>query len=149
MTTQTVQADNGHVPGGRRYLLHMFRPVLAVASMMLSAVTGGFISTLLGYGIRDMLPFIIMAILILAASSAFRWLSKWAIKDFVASLFIANLIVLFIISHFSESIGIDILDRYNLELLVFMNLFIGLPWAVGFGIGSLILWEKGRKQSQV
>ncbi|MCX6908374.1 MAG: hypothetical protein NTY01_10070 [Verrucomicrobia bacterium] len=47
---------------------------------------------------------------------------------------------LIIIDHFSGFGWLQLLDLYNLNQLVYINWFIGLPWLIGLGLGSLWFW---------
>lgn len=87
----------------------------------------------------------VMAILFVLAGSAFRGIARWDLKDFATSLIIANLVTLAAIGHFSGYTGSRMLDSFNLWWLVLMNIFIGLPWAVGFWAGSAVLWTRNKK----
>ena len=86
-----------------------------------------------------------MAILFVLVGSAFRGAAKWDLKDFIASLIIANFVALAVIGHFSGYGGRQAFDTFNVWWLGFMNIFIGLPWTIGFALGSAILWARNKR----
>ena len=117
------------------------RAVLALVAMVVCAVAGLFVPSLWHAGMgRDFGPqAATMAILILIAGVGFRQALGWHFLDFVFGLLAAEFFTLCTIAHFTGFTGLELFDFFNLVWLAFMSLFVGLPWFVGFGVGSLWL----------
>jgi hypothetical protein len=80
-----------------------------------------------------------MGVLIVGLSFALRYKYDWRLIDMVLGLLVVELITLSIIGSFSGSTWLHLFHPFNLRWLAFMNLFMGLPWLLGFGFGSLWL----------
>jgi hypothetical protein len=80
-----------------------------------------------------------MAVLILVCAIVFRRVLRWHVLDFVLGWFAAEFVTLCVIAHFTGFTGLEVFNHFNLSWLAFMSLFVGLPWLVGLGIGSLWL----------
>jgi|SRR5690349_14386396 len=80
-----------------------------------------------------------MAILIFGFAIAARRGLRWSAVDFIGSVLPIEFLTLVIVGSFSGFSGSAILDRFNLEQLAFLNLFVALPWFAGLGVGSVWL----------
>ena len=80
-----------------------------------------------------------MGALIVVLSFAIRSRFSWRIIDVSLGLLVVELITLSIIGYFSGSTWLHLFHPFNFRWLAFMNLFMGLPWLLGFGFGSLWL----------
>jgi len=100
-----------------------------------------------GLGGRDFRPQATnMAILLIVVAVAFRRGLRWDALDFVLALTVAEVITLSVIAYFSGLTWLKAFDSFNLSWLAGMNLFIGLPWLVGFALGSLWLRYSAPRQ---
>ncbi len=116
----------------------LIRATIAALGMFLCAVVGAFAIPLTG---RDYsLHARTAAILILLLAVVLRRTARWRVLDFITGLLAAEAVTLIIIDHFSNFGWLQLLDSYNLNQLVYVNWFIGLPWVIGLGLGSLWLW---------
>ena len=116
----------------------LIRAAIAALGMFLCAVVGVFAIPLTG---RDYsLHAITAAILILLLAVVLRRTARWRVLDFIAGLLAAEAVTLIIIDHFTGFGWLQLLDPCNLNQLVDINWFIGLPWVLGFGLGSFWLW---------
>ncbi len=122
-------------------LQRILRPVLVVIAMVGCAAAGVFLPPPWhGAGGRDFRPqATTMAVPILGLAVVLRRGLRWRVLDFVLGLVAAELVTLVVIANFSGFAGWELFDRFNLSWLAGMNLFIGLPWLVGLGAGSLWL----------
>ncbi len=120
---------------------HLVHTVLAVIAMFICAIAGFFIPALWqGVGGRDIrLQLTMMAILILIVGIAFRRALRWHALDFVFGFLAAEFLTLCIVGLFSRYTGSELFCWFNLKWLAFMSIFVGLPWLVGLGVGSLWL----------
>jgi hypothetical protein len=119
---------------------------IAVVGILLCAVVANLMPPLWpGVSGRDFRPQeIVMAVMLFILSALLRGAAKWHWVNLVAALAIVEIITMAIISYFTGYTGAEIFDSSNLEWLAFMNKYIGLPWLLGLGIGSL--WLKIRRQ---
>lgn len=129
----------------------LIRPVIANAAMVICFVIANLLPGLwTGMGGRDFRPQAFnAAILILAASIAMRCKLKWPILHMILYLIPTQLIVLISMSYFSGYHLFQILCSFDLfydflQWLLFVDLFIGVPWIMGVFIGSLILKMKNK-----
>ena len=76
-------------------------------------------------------------ILILVLSFLLTYKFRWAWLDILLSIIPTQFIILFLIGHFSGFTGFEYLDWFNIQWLLFMNLFICFPWLLGALIGLL------------
>ena len=115
--------------------------VLTVIAMVLCAAAGIFIPPFWqGVSGRDFRPqAATMAVLILILGVVFRRALRWHVLDFVFGLVAAEFLTLCVIAHFSGFTGVELFHWFNLSWLAFMSLFVGLPWLVGLGVGSIWL----------
>ena len=81
----------------------------------------------------------IAGVLIVVFSSILRAKYKWSLGSLFASLIPVELFTMLIIMSGSGSFSVDF---FNLQWLLFLNLFIALPWAIGVGIGSGFIKSK-------
>jgi hypothetical protein len=125
---------------------------LAVIGILTCSVIAAVLPPLWqGISGRDFRPqATVMAVLILIVSSTFRGFLRWRILNLIGALCIVEILTLTIISYFSGYTGMRILNAFNLEWLAYMNIFIGLPWVLGLGAGSirLIIRRKRDKTSE-
>jgi hypothetical protein len=119
----------------------IIRTVLAVLAMALCAAAGFFIPSLWqGSSGRDFGPqSAAVAILILILGVVFRRALRWHVLDFLFGLLAAEFLALCTIAYFSGFTGLELFDLFNLTWLGFVSLFLGLPWLVGLGVGSIWL----------
>jgi len=112
---------------------------IAVIGILMCALVAAFLPPLWqGVSGRDFRPqATTMAFFLLVLSILFRGFLRWRLLNLMIALFIVEIITLTIIAYFSGYTGIGILDSFNLEWLAFMNIFIGLPWLLGLGTGSV------------
>jgi hypothetical protein len=122
-------------------ILCVFRPVAVALGMWCCAVVAAF-GTYLLYGDKGR-PItqggVILALLLLAFAIFLRRTCRLSIWAMVAGLILAECITLATIGGCSGEIWFEIFDPSNLQWLAYMNLFIGLPWALGMAIGSIWL----------
>ena len=114
---------------------------IAALSMILCAAAS-YLASPLWHGIsgRGFYPeATTMAILIFLLAVVFRRAFRWIVLDFILGLLIVEVITLAVIADVSGLTGLETFDSFNLLWLAFMNLFIGLPWLLGYGLGSLWL----------
>ena len=129
---------------------HIFaRPAAVAVSTILCAVASFLVPLSQHRSIgRDFRPqALTMGALIAVLSFALRYKFLWRLGDVVSGLLVVEFITLSMIGFFSGSTWLHLLDPFNLRWLAGMNLFIGLPWLVGFGFGSLLL-RYSKRQSQ-
>jgi hypothetical protein len=89
-----------------------------------------------------------MGALIVGLSFALRCRFRWRVIDVVLGLLVVEFMALSIIGYFSGSTWLHLFHPFNLRWLAFMNLFMGLPWLLGFGFGSLwLIYSKRHSQS--
>jgi formylglycine-generating enzyme required for sulfatase activity len=132
---------------------HLVRAALATFAMFLCSLVG-FVTPLLWQGesdSRSLSQAITIALLILLLALGLRRGTRWQVADFILSLLAAEAFALFGI-HFT-GLG-DWFMRYSspegsllrcLEELSRASMFIGLPWLLGWGLGSLRLLSGGSK----
>jgi len=88
---------------------------------------------------RDFIPQAVNAsVLILIVAFSLRRRSRWPLSHLLAALIPTQIILLLGISAFSGYTGTHILDTFNLEWLLTLDLFIALPWVIGVTVGSLV-----------
>ena len=115
---------------------HLIRAAMAALGMFLCAVVGFFASPLWqavsgrGY-YRELAGALLTALLVLLLAAVLRRAVRWRVGDFILGLLATEVIALFVFTHFTGC-------HWSMPWLV-MNLFIGLPWLLGFGLGSLWL----------
>lgn len=129
----------------------LINTVLATLSMILCAAASGYLAPLLWHGISGSgfyPPAMTMAILIFLLAVVFRRAFRWIILDFILGLLIVEVITLAVIADVTGLTGLETFDYANLLWLAFMNLFIGLPWLLGYGLGSLWLRYLGHHHAQ-
>lgn len=116
----------------------VIRATMAALGMFLCAVVGVFAIPLTG---RDYsLHAKTAALLILLLAVALRRATQWRLMDFIAGLLAAEAATLLIIGCFTGYRWLQLFHSCNLNQLVYTNCFIGLPWLLGLGLGSLWLW---------
>lgn len=95
---------------------------------------------------RDFRPHgVALSLILLASGSFFRYIANWPWSSLIAGLVIVECLTLFIIGYFSGSLGTDLFSPFNLRWLSAVNLFLGLPWLCGAGLGeALIRYKAGR-----
>jgi hypothetical protein len=121
----------------------LFHTAVAVLGMILCAYAG-FLTTPLWHltNGRDIRPqATTTGVLILVFAVVVRRAFRWRASDFILGLLAVEAIVIRLIAHVSGLSGFEALD---LSWLAFINLFIGLPWLLGLGAGSLWLKCSGR-----
>lgn len=125
------------------------RLVIVNAAMVICFVIANLLPGLwTGMGGRDFRPQAFnAAFLILAASIAMRYKFKWPISHMIICLIPTQLIVLISVSYFSGYSLFQLLGSFDLfydflQWLLFVDLYIGVPWIIGVFIGSLILKMK-------
>jgi hypothetical protein len=122
----------------KKRLIH----VAAASSAMVLCTAAGLAAPPLWHGVsgRDFRPQATMvAILILIVGIALRRGLRWPASDLILGLLLPEIITLSIIAKFSGFTWLEMFDPFNLWWLAYMNEFIGLPWLLGLGIGSLWL----------
>ena len=139
---------------------HLIRAAIAALAMFPCAVVGLFALPLLqGASGRSLLPYITMAVLILILAVVLRRGFRWQVADFILGLVAAQVIIVAVIVYvgglFSGFTGSQ-LPMSQLPLLMLMSAFtilmwlaganvvVGLPWLLGWGLGSLWLRFSGR-----
>ena len=85
-------------------------------------------------------------LLLFLAACGLRGIARWNLHDFVFSLAMANLVALPLIWHSVPSIGREKLyyQYPNFTELMYLDLFFGVPWMVGFVTGSIWICIKKR-----
>lgn len=130
---------------------HLIRAAIAALGMFLCAVVGFFAPPLWqSTSGRDARPYITMAVLILILAVVLRRGFRWRVADFILGLVAAQVVIVAVIVYFADifsgftwsQLPMFMLQAAHsiLMWLVFANAFIGLPWLLGFGLGSLWLW---------
>ncbi|MFH0824166.1 MAG: hypothetical protein V2B18_15550 [Pseudomonadota bacterium] len=129
------------------YLLCAVRAVLGIASMFLCAlvamIPAAAVTLLIGWlvpigGRREgAVVLVFTAVLIILAAAAFRAFRGWKSQDFVAALLSMEVITLLIIADISGYTGAASFHHFNMEWLIGLNLFFGLPWILGMGLGEI------------
>ena len=119
---------------------------IAVIGILICAVVANVLPPLWpGVSGRDFRPqAIVMGIMLFILSTLLRGAAKWHWVNLVAALAIVEIITMAIISYFTGYTGLETFDTSNLQWLAFMNKYIGLPWLLGLGIGSLWMMKKGQ-----
>jgi len=134
---------------------HLIRAAIAALGMFLCAVVGCFALLLLqGVSGRSSLPFITTAVLILILAVVLRRGFRWQVADFILGLVAAQVImvpvIVFLADLFSgftwSQLPMFMLKAALITLmwLAFANVVVGLPWLLGWGLGSLWLRFSGR-----
>ena len=115
--------------------------IAANALIIVCVIIGSFLPGLwTGEGGRDFRPQALNAgILILIASIILRYKFKWQSLQMLIALLPTQLIILLCISYFSGFTGTEIFDSFNLLWLLFIDLFVVVPWIIGIFIGNFIL----------
>ena len=90
-------------------------------------------------------PVMVMALLFLTAATLRAGL-RVGLTEFAAVILIIATITLLIISHFTGFTGREFLDEDNLRNLAEVTYATTLPWAVGAGVGSVILFFRNRRK---
>jgi hypothetical protein len=123
----------------------LIRSAVALILMIISLIIGALLAFLIvGDTGRDFRPAACgMAILLLLVATALRGFLHWYAADLLLPLGVVEFLTLGGIQFFSGCLSL--FDAFNLQWLVSMNLFIGLPWVIGLGLGTLI----GRKTSRI
>ena len=85
-----------------------------------------------------------LSLILLASGMAFRYFLRWPWSSLILGLVAVEIFALLVIGNFSGATGSELLSRFNLDWLAFVNLFIGLPWVAGVGIGELVVRLKAR-----
>ena len=134
------------MPAMKRRLIQISIPVIAI---ILCAVAASLLPPLWpGESGRDFRPqAIVMGIILFIMAALFRGRMKWHWSNLIAALAIIEIITLAIISYLTGYTGLEIFDTSNLQWMAFMNKYIGLPWLLGLGLGSLWLMLKHRPDS--
>lgn len=119
--------------------LYLTRAIVGLGgTLAIVAVAAALPGLWSGQGGRDFRPQALNAAVLLFA---FAWVLArkfhWRVGDCFLTLFLVEVLSLFVIGHFSGSHGID---YFNLQWLGFLNLFVGLPWLGGFVVAAL--WSK-------
>ncbi len=84
---------------------------------------------------RDFRPqALTMGAFILVLSVTLRYKFLWRLGDVVSGLLVVEFITLSMIGFFSGSTWLHLFDPFNLRWLAGMNLYIGVPRLVGFGL---------------
>lgn len=124
----------------------LIRTAMAALGMFLCAVVGFFAPPLWeGVSGRDFRPqAMLTALLIVLLAVILRRGFHWRVADFIFGLLAAEFVTLCIIGHFTGYTWLQVFDPFNLQQLVYTNRIIGLPWFLGFGLGSLWLWLSER-----
>jgi hypothetical protein len=125
----------------------LVRAAIATFAVFLCALVGLF-SPLLWQGEKDsrsLWQAMTMALLILLLAVGLRRGTRWQVADFILSLLAAEAFALFAI-HFTGYgdyfIGYSWPQAFHLrclEELYHVSVFVGLPWLLGWGMGSLWL----------
>ncbi|MCX6908373.1 MAG: hypothetical protein NTY01_10065 [Verrucomicrobia bacterium] len=126
----------------------LVRVAIATFAMFLCALVG-FFTPLLWQGEKDshsLWQAMTMALLILLLAVGLRRGTRWQVADFILGLLATEAVALFVI-HFTGYgdyfIGYSWPQAFHLRCLselYHVSVFIGLPWILGFGLGSLWLW---------
>jgi hypothetical protein len=91
-----------------------------------------------GLGGRDFQPqATTMAVLLVLFAGILRGVFRWPVVDFGIILLVTEITTLLIINHVFGAAWYGIFNLGNLWWFGFINLFTGLPWIVGFCIGSI------------
>jgi len=91
-----------------------------------------------GTGGRDFRPqATLMALLLFLTSALFRGCLRWSPLGLVLALLVFEIATLLIVGYFSGYTGARVFNLFNLAWLAYMNLFTGLPWLAGLGLGSI------------
>jgi hypothetical protein len=121
----------------------------AIIVIILCVVIGSFIPLLWGHqGGRDFRQeAAASAFLILFASAFFYGRLRWKLTNLLIALLIIEILTLFIIGDFSGYSGFEIFDSFNLDWLLYLNIFIGLPWLLGLLPGIILRKGKNIKKN--
>jgi hypothetical protein len=120
---------------------------LAIIGILLCAVAANIIPPLWpGVSGRDFRPqAVVMGILLFIMAALLRGRLKWHWINLIAALAIIEIITLAIISYFTGYTGLETFDTSNMQWMVFMNKYIGLPWLAGVGLSSLWLMIRRKR----
>jgi len=95
---------------------------------------------------RDFLPQAFNASLLIFAASIFiRYKFRWSISHMILSIIPTQIIILLCTSYFSGYTGLRIFNLFNLEWLMFVDLFVCIPWIAGIFVGGFF---KNRKKEK-
>ncbi len=90
-----------------------------------------------GAGERDFRPpATVFAIILFVSAMAFRVWLRWSWVALLGGLAITEIFTLWIIAYFS---GAELFSLFNLRWLLYINIYIALPWLAGAAIGSGII----------
>jgi len=79
----------------------------------------------------------LMAVLLFLTSALLRGGLRWPPLGLVLALLVFESAMLLTVGYFSGYAGAQLFSRFNLAWLAYMNLFTGLPWLAGLGLGSI------------
>lgn len=97
-------------------------------------------TTHIGSGGRDFRPLgFVLSLILLSSGMAFRYIARWSWSSLVSGLAIVEVLALLVIGYFSGSDGADLFSQFNLRWLAAVNVFLGLPWFCGVGLGEALL----------
>ena len=124
----------------RKILIRVF---VATAALFLCALIGFYLipQPWEGRGGRDFSPQATnTAVLIAIVAFVLRLYFKWEATELIIGLLPFEGILLFVISYFS---GANFWERFAIEWLLGLNLYVALPWLVGSVLASLLLlWRR-------
>ena len=127
-------------------MIILLRLIISNMAMFICVLIGSFIPGMwTGVSGRDFRPQAINAsILILVTSCFLRYKYKWPILEMFLFLIPTQFIILLFISYFSGYVWSEIFNEFNIQWLLYIDLFVCIPWITGIIIGSIILNKKSK-----
>lgn len=113
--------------------------IMALCAMVLCVVAASLLpAPWQGISGRDFRPqATTMAVLLALLALFLRGKLRWRPANLVGALLIMEIAILLLISYFSGYGGRQLVNGFNLSWLLFLNIFVGLPWLAGLATGQL------------
>lgn len=126
---------------------HTICTFLAAIWILLAAALALFVipAPWQGLGGRDLRPQgTSLFALLLISGAALRYTFRWHWLSLLSGLALVEVFALLVIGYFSGSDGANLLSPFNLRSLLFVNIYVAIPWLTGVAVGSWALQYKVR-----